>query len=169
VILKKSEVNFREILNSCAPKHKLPFERHKDEFIKIAFDVYAPKSDPSDNLWVLQKTDDGEFLVRTNWDHDNVNVKESHDSGWSATPSKGGGIVTLYYKDLPLINLSAEEYGFSEGDTRGFIRNLIKFMGDRTSVAKLLKELPQNKVAAFVKKANLNREQVEELMGDNDA
>jgi len=150
VIVTNSQIDFSEISDTCKEPTRLKYEKHKHEFKKIAFDVYAPINDPTDNLWTLQNTDDGDFLIRTDWDHDSAHLKESQDIGWNATPNKAGSSITLYYKDLPLINLAANEYGFEDGDTRGFIKTLLNFMRDKNNVASLLKALPKNKVAAFV-------------------
>lgn len=150
MIITKSQIDFSEISNTCEAPTKLPFERYKDKFRKIAFDVYAPINDPTDNLWTLQNTDDGDFLIRTHWDHENAHLKESQEIGWNATPNKEGSAVTLYYKDLPLINLTAAEYGFDKSDTRGFIKTLLHFMRDKNNVATLLKSLPEKKAALLL-------------------
>lgn len=152
--ITKPVVDIKTIIKSYEKEEKIPFEENKHRFKKIAFDVYAPLNDATDNLWVVQDTDDGSFLTRTHWDHDNVNVKESKEEGWDALPDKSGDNITLYYKDTPLINMSAKEYGFDQGDPRIFINSLLDFMRDKKNVATLLKDLPQNKVA-MLKKANV--------------
>ena len=152
--ITKPVVDIKTIINSYEKEEKIPFEENKHKFKKIAFDVYAPLNDATDNLWVVQDTDDGSFLTRTHWDHDNVNVKESKEEGWDALPDKSGDNITLYYKDTPLINMSAKEYGFDQGDPRIFINSLLGFMRDKKNVAALLRDLPQNKVA-MLKKANV--------------
>lgn len=147
-------VNIETIIKSYEKKEKISFEENKHKFRKVAFDVYAPLNDASDNLWVVQDTDDGAFLTRTHWDHDNINIKESREEGWDALPDKSGDNITLYFKDTPLINLTAKEYGFNQKDPRIFINSLLNFMRDKKNVATLLKDLPKNKVA-MLKKANV--------------
>lgn len=145
MIINKSEVDLTKI-SKTYEDDRLPFEEYKDKFIKIAFDVYTPANDPNDELWVVQENDDGVFLTRSDWGHENVNVKESQDNDWDAVSNKEGNVITLYFKKQPLINLSSEEYGFKK-DTKSFIKTLVKFMQDKDNVAKLLKELPEKKVA----------------------
>lgn len=148
IILATNEfkVDISSIINVIEENDKLSFDEHKERFVKVAFDVYSPKNDVSDDLWVIQDTDDGQFLVRTNWNHDDL-VKKSKEDGWDAVSNKKGDNITLYYKDLPLINLSAEEYGFNEGNPRVFVNSLLRFMNDKKNVAKLLSSLPEKKAA----------------------
>lgn len=145
------ELNFEKISRIYENKVMVPFEENKDNFIKVAFDVYSPKNDPSDNLWIVQKADDGsDYLVRTDWDHDYTIEKKSKGDGWDVAMDKEGNTATLYFKDVPLVSLSAKDYGFDSNSGR-FINCLLRFMNNKKNVATLLESLPESKLAAFRK------------------
>jgi len=102
---------FKKQSSDISIKDRLPLTDEL-KIKKVAFDMYKVFGDQYDDLWKIEDTDDGSFLVRSS--DPQYQTKEGGD--WSAASNYDYNHVTLSYKNVPICGFSSDEYGFSGDD-----------------------------------------------------
>lgn len=131
-------------------KKRLPFNKYKHLFTKVAFDVFQLNSSNVESYWILEKDEDGSEYLAANYEvapKDGIQV----ESGWEALSDKEAKNVTLSYKGVPIKRLASSEFGFNEDDVGLFKKALVnKLSSDKEFVNKLMNILTTEKRNALV-------------------
>lgn len=115
-------------------------------FKKVAFDMYKVFGDQYNDLWQIESSDDGAYLVRAS--DPRYQTKEGGD--WSASSNYDGDNVTLSYKSVPICSFSSDDYGFSGEDVFAFKSALLDMAsGDSAFVKSLIDSQVEAKANAI--------------------
>lgn len=79
---------------------------------KVAFDMVKVYGDEYNDLWRVESTDDGDFLVRSS----SPSFQTKQSSNWKAISDFDCKNITLSYRGVPIARFAAEEYSFSSED-----------------------------------------------------
>ena len=79
---------------------------------KVAFDIVNVYGDEYNDLWKVESTDDGDFLVRSS----SPSFQTKQSSNWKAISDFDCKNITLSYRGVPIARFAAEEYSFSSED-----------------------------------------------------
>ena len=79
---------------------------------KVAFDMVKVYGDEYNDLWKVESTDDGDFLVRSS----SPSFQTKQSSNWKAISDFDCKNITLSYRGVPIARFAAEEYSFSSED-----------------------------------------------------
>ena len=113
---------------------------------KVAFDMYKVFGDQYNDLWQIESSDDGAYLVRAS--DPRYQTKEGGD--WSASSNYDGDNVTLSYKNIPICSFSSDDYGFSGEDVFAFKSALLDMAsGDNEFVKSLIDSQVEAKANAI--------------------
>lgn len=145
------ELDWNALKEKLEPKKYLEYDKVKDVFTKVAFDVY--KNNNSEKLWTLEDGDDGkQYLVALYEDGEGDIVSESNlQKDWVATPDSNGKNITLAYKKTPIARFSSEDYSFDSSNSSKFAQFLEKKASDGRFVNDLLDIMPEAKKIAILK------------------
>ena len=126
-------------------KSRVPYDENKDNFTKIAFDVFQANGTPSESLWVLQDGDDGKQYLVAMYDDVDTDVEIKAHSYWKALSDKNKSNLTLFYKDTPIRRFASSEFGFTKQDIHIFEKVLLeKLSSDKNFVSKMIDDQPNN-------------------------
>lgn len=91
----------------------------KDKIEKVAFDIVRFKdNDKGADLWQIQSSDDGEYIISL-YEESKDNIKTaSHNAAWGFDFDAKGNIVQFYYKGDPIAKIACNDIGFSPNDVR---------------------------------------------------
>lgn len=93
---------------------------------KVAFDMVKVYGDEYNDLWKVESTDDGDFLVRAS----NPSFHSKESSNWGAVSDFDCKNITLSYRGVPIARFAAEEYSFSSEDIGIFKEALLERAND---------------------------------------
>lgn len=107
--MSKFNVNYSSLENKITKRaHRLADV--KDQLVTIAFDVVRFKDDDNEaNLWQVQSSDDGDYIVAM-YNEDSEDI-EKKASDWSVLVSKNGSDLQVSYKGDPLVRLASSKLG----------------------------------------------------------
>jgi hypothetical protein len=121
---------------------KLSDVKHKLE--KVAFDVFRMKDGKPDELWEIQNSDDGDYIVaRYNAEEAGTEVKTS-SVAWETLITNGD--VNVFYKGQPITKLASVE----NADVAARLLPT-KLANDKSFVSALLSTLDENTRSAIYK------------------
>lgn len=85
--------------------YKLSDVKHKLE--KVAFDVFRMKDGKPDELWEIQNSDDGDYIVaRYNAEEAGSEVKTSSEKGWETLITESSNDVNVFYNGHPITKIA---------------------------------------------------------------
>lgn len=103
-------------LNNVLNKKTYKLSEVKDRLEKVAFDVVRFKdSDNGAELWQIQSSDDGDYIVSVYQEEEAINKLASYKSEWEVIPSKGN--LNFFYKGEPILKTAASSLGLNEEDS----------------------------------------------------
>ena len=118
----KLDIDWNSIEQAIRPakNNTLDFSAVRDQFTKVAFDVY--KRTGEESLWELRESEGGQkILVALYEEQDNETVKTaSVKSDWTAHADMTRQFVTLAFKGSPVYKFSSKEHGFDEASAGQF-------------------------------------------------
>lgn len=128
--------------------NKMPLSGNEHRLIRVAFDLFRLKDGDPEDLWQVQSSDDGEFLVRT------FSVPEEEKitaSNWSVEMDKKEANLTISYKQIPLTRLAAKDYGAKTSEDAWLLRRVVcnKLATDAEFAKELVTSLPSEKQMAL--------------------
>tara|TARA_Y100001938_G_C7915428_1_gene341725 strand:- start:30 stop:509 length:480 start_codon:yes stop_codon:yes gene_type:complete len=113
---------------------------------KVAFDMVKVYGDQYDSLWKVEKTDDGDFLIRAS--DPSHNQKTSNN--WRAISDFSGENVTLAYCGVPVARFAANDYSFDPSEVTLFKEALLDCVSNDSSFVKqVFAEQTDDKVIAL--------------------
>jgi hypothetical protein len=123
---------------------RIPLKGNEHRITRVAFDLVRFNDNTSEELWQIQSSDDGEFLVRTyNLPEDKI-VSESD---WTVNLDKSGENITVAYKNMPIQRFASKQFGAEDLSEALLLRRTIrkKLALDQGFVDSFVKSLPENK------------------------
>jgi predicted Zn-dependent protease with MMP-like domain len=90
-------------------KKRLPYDKYKHLFTKIAFDVFH---------------EDGKEYLSANYEREQEEKLQAKSS-WEALSDKESKNITLLYKGVPIKRFASSEYGFESDDVDIFKNALV--------------------------------------------
>lgn len=133
------------------PSGNLKFAEVKDNFTKVAFDVY--KENGSNKLWELRNEEGVDYLIALYDDADD-NLKVESEGEWAATPDSSGENVTLSYNKFPIARFAGSQYNFTPSNVKDFASFLAKRASSEDFIKELLKTMPEKKRANVLRVLN---------------
>lgn len=133
----KQSIDYSKLENTIYKKaYKL--SDVKDRLESVAFDIVRFKdSDSSANLWQIQNSDDGDYIVAL---YQNDEVKTS--SHWEVSLLKTAGSIQISYKGDPLVVIASSKLGIPQAELPQVKQYLpAKLAENKKLVSALLKEL----------------------------
>jgi len=126
-------------------KKRLPYDKYKHLFTKVAFDVFQLNSSPIESYWILEKGEDGEEYLSANYEKEQTEDLQVKSS-WEALSDKESKNITLLYRGVPIKRFASSEYGFDNDDVNLFKNALVnKLSVNKEFVDKLMKVLTEEK------------------------
>lgn len=107
--MKKFQIDFEELKQSVVPDSRVPLKGNEHRLVRVAFDLYRFKEGNVEELWQVQSSDDGEFLVRT-YDLSDEEEKKA-EYKWMVELDKKGENLTIAYRNIPLYKIAVQKYG----------------------------------------------------------
>lgn len=143
--MKDFKMNFSEISKLINfDKNKIPIKGNKDKMVHVAFDLFRSRDNPEE-LWQVQSSDDGDFLVRT---YLLPEEKECKGSNWSVEEDKKCANLTVSYKNIPIKRIETKKYNVKTANDSFLLKRTIlkKLASDKKFVITFVKDLPCEKI-----------------------
>jgi len=114
----------------------------KDQLETVAFDIVRFKdNDKGADLWQVQSSDDGDYIVSLYQPDEDVKVAAL----WEVLVSKTAGDLQISYKGDPLVRVSASQMGIPRTELSQVESYLpAKLASNKKLVKALLNELPES-------------------------
>lgn len=118
--MNKFQIDFEKLGEEF---NKVPLKGNEHRLIRVAFDLFRFKDGNPEELWQVQSSDDGEFLVRTYALPEEEEKKIA--ASWSVELDKKEENLTIAYQNIPILRLAAKNYGLEDSnDVRLFQRTI---------------------------------------------
>jgi len=116
---------------------------------KVAFDVVKFKD--SDELWQVQDSDDGSYII-ARYELDEPEAKKVSATHWDTLVSESSGDINIFYKGQPIVKMAASKLGISSEDVKTIKRFLPgKLASDKSFVKAMLNTLDESSRDAILK------------------
>src|SRR5277367_5566215 len=144
--MKHFSIDYQELANSVSHAHKEFFKladvKHRLE--KVGFDVVRFKDGNPDELWQIQNSDDGDYIV-ARYDSEEPKVEAKAATLWETLVSESSGDINIFYKGQPIVKMAASKLGISSEDVKTIKRFLPgKLASDKSFVKALLNTLDES-------------------------
>lgn len=137
--MNKFSVNYDELSTSVEKKvFRLADVKHR--LVKVAFDIVRFKDGDDSQLWQVQSSDDGEYIVSLYSEEEAV--KTAAPSDWKVVISKLSGDLNFFYKGDRLVKVASSKLGLPANEldkAQGYLPQ--KLATNKKLVEALLKEL----------------------------
>lgn len=117
----------------------------KNNLVKVAFDMYRMKDDPSAKLWELQKADDGNYIVAL---YNDGEIEKQSD--WQVELNKSANNVNFYYKGEYITKLNSKEVGIPLDEAKSILPE--KLATNKKLVSLLMNKLDKSTKETLVSK-----------------
>lgn len=124
--MDKFQINLDELVSVVVPDgNKIPLAGNEHRIMRVAFDLFRFKDGNPEELWQVQSSDDGEFLVRTYaLPEEEEEVKTSSDK-WSVEIDKKEENLTVAYRNIPLIRLAKKDFAINNPEEMRLLQRLV--------------------------------------------
>jgi hypothetical protein len=123
-------------LDNVVNKKTYRLSEVKDQLEKVAFDVVRFKdSDKGADLWQIQSSDDGDYIVSL-YEESEETVKTASQKIWEVVNS--GSSLHFFYKGDPIAKLASSSLGFSTDDAKSVSKHLGKKLAENKKLVNLL-------------------------------
>jgi hypothetical protein len=141
-MMVKHQINY-ESLDNVVNRKTFKLSEVKDKLVKVAFDVYKMKNGDPEELWQVQNSDDGDYIVARYNDEVEKEVKvavASVISPWEVSASESD--VSIFYKGYPISKISLASLGMKNEDADSITSFLPgKLASDKNLVKALVNDL----------------------------
>lgn len=129
--------------------YRLSDVKHRLE--KVAFDVVRFKDGNPDELWQIQNSDDGDYIV-ARYESDEPEAKKVSATHWDTLVSESSGDINIFYRGQPIVKMAASKLGISSEDVKTIKRFLpSKLASDKSFVKAMLNTLDESSRDAILK------------------
>lgn len=105
--MHKFSINYNELSDSICHSRKEIFRlsdvKHRLE--KVAFDVFRFKDSNSDELWQIQNSDDGDYIV-ARYESDEPKIEVVASNKWEVLVSESSNDINVFYKGMPITKIT---------------------------------------------------------------
>ena len=124
-------------------KKAYKFEDVKNQLETVAFDIVRFKNnDKGADLWQIQKSADGDYIVAVYQEDDGL---EKTSSLWDVSINKVANTLQVSYKGDPIVKIAASKLNIPSNDLHNVVSYLPeKLANNKKLVKSLLNELPAN-------------------------
>lgn len=142
--MRKFSVDFGKLEEKLLKK-SYRLSEVKDQLEVVAFDIVRFKDyDKGADLWQIQSSDDGEFIVTKYEDADPVKVANASATPWEVVLSPTSNTLNFFYKGDPIAKVASSKLGFEASQLSTIERSLPKSLASNKKLVKaLLSELPE--------------------------
>lgn len=140
----KFEADLSEVKRIVNPdKNTLPVQGNEHRMVRVAFDVFRLKNNDPEELWQVQSSDDGEFLVRTY----TLPEDEIVTSDWSVSEDSKKANLTISYKKTPIKRIAMKDFGIKTDEDAYILQRALfnKLSKDLNFVNKMVNGLSESK------------------------
>lgn len=138
--MTKFDVDYNS-LDQTMNKKQYKLADVKDRIEKVAFDVVRFKDGDIDQLWQIQSSDEGDYIVSL-YTEPEGEVKQASASNWQVVLNKTGTDLNFFYKGEPIVKVAASTLGLPVNELPSVKRYLpVKLAENKKLVQALLKEL----------------------------
>lgn len=127
-------------VESVVSKKSYKFDDVRGNFTKVAFDIYRKNDAPDDELWQIQSSDDGDYIVALYVDEEKTATASFQP--WSVMVKNAD--LHIFYKKEHLCKIAASQMGFKEEDlslAKRYLPN--KLSANKALVKSLLNSVDQ--------------------------
>jgi hypothetical protein len=139
-----NDLDYSHLGNHFADTHKLADVQHR--LVKICFDVVRFKDADPEELWQIQNSDDGDYIVaryETPSETEELPAKTASSSPWEVSIDDKKHLH-IFYKNYQVAKLKASTLGLENTDLETVKRYLPnKLASDQSLVTSLLNTLSQ--------------------------
>lgn len=138
--MSKISIDYSELENKIYKKaYKL--SEVKDKIEVVAFDVVRFKdNDSRANLWQIQSSKDGDYIVAIYDNEESDNNKK-----WEVVVNKISSDLQFYYNGEPIVRVSSSKLGIPKSELNSVSNYLPTKLAENTKLVKsLLKELDES-------------------------
>jgi len=121
-------------VSSVVSKKSYKLSDVKDKIVKIAFDVVKFKDAPADELWQIQSSDDGDYIIALYNEEDKVVTASLQP--WSVLVKSAD--LHIFYKQEHLCKVASSLLGFQESDLSLAQQYLPKRLASNKNLVKAL-------------------------------
>lgn len=140
---KNFQVDFTKLENKLLKK-AYKYEDVKDRLEVVAFDIVKFKDgDKGADLWQIQSSDDGEYIVTLYEAADQT--KTASARVWEVVLSKTAKSLNVYYKGEPIVAVAADRLGIPTAELSSVESYLPRKLAENKNLVRaLLSELPES-------------------------
>jgi hypothetical protein len=121
-------------VSSVVSKKSYKLSDVKDKLVKVAFDVVRFKDAPEDELWQIQNSDDGDYIIALY--NDDEKIVTASLQPWSVIVKNSD--VHVFYKKEHLCKVASSELGLQESDLSLVKQYLPKKLASNKNLVKSL-------------------------------
>lgn len=148
--MPKFSVDLNKVANIMANR-SFKLSDVKDKIEKIAFDIFKFKGASADELWQLQDTDEGTYLVALYEDDEEKVATASIKSSWNVVVKDKS--LHFFYKNDYLCCVAATDLGFQDKDLELACKYLPeKLVSNKSLSQQLLNSIEEPTRKAIAKK-----------------
>jgi hypothetical protein len=143
--MPKFSIDYQQLSNSVEKKvYKLSEVQHRLE--KVAFDVVRFRDGDPEELWQIQNSDDGDYIVaryETDAQAESPKTEKTASSNaWEVLVNEASGDINIFYKGFPVVRASLEQTGLPKDSLGDVKKYLPKWLNtEKQLVQSLLKTL----------------------------
>jgi hypothetical protein len=139
-------VDYNSLCASVDPQKKtFKLADIKHNLVKVAFDVFRMKDADPDELWQIQNSDDGDYIVARYETPEEV--KQASQKQWSVIPTKSG--VNVFYKGRNITKIASDDVDVLSSflpkkleTDKSFVKALLNTL-DKDTKSAILKTYPE--------------------------
>lgn len=111
----KFDLNYNELKEYFNKKDRIPLKGNENKIVRVAFDLFRIKDNDPEELWQVQSSEDGEFLVRTFSIPDEEGLEVT--SSWTVNSDKKEENITVAYKNMPIVRVASKDYQANDSES----------------------------------------------------
>lgn len=143
-MMSKYQVDFDKLENKLLKKaYRLEDVKHRLE--TVAFDIVKFKDgDQGANLWQIQSSDDGDYIVTLYEEAEQTKTASKHNM-WEVYLHKTANTLNVFYKGDPIVRVATDRLGIPVSELSSVESYLPKKLAEnKILVRALLAELPES-------------------------
>ena len=142
--MSKFNIDYNQ-LDGTVNKSFYKLSEVKDKIEKVAFDIVRFKdSDKGADLWQIQNSDDGDYIVAKYNQEEEVVKTASALSNWEVNYNKLSNNLNIFYKGEQIAKIASNKLGLTS-DTLNNVESFLpqSLENNKKLVTSLLKQLPE--------------------------
>lgn len=145
----KFDLNYDELKEYFVKKDRMPLKGNENKIVRVAFDLFRIKDNDPEELWQVQSSEDGEFLVRTFSVPDEDGLTTT--SSWSVNSDKKEENITVAYQNMPIVRVATKDYNANDSESVIILKRTLldNLKNNYTFAFQFVADLPIEKQSAL--------------------